>query len=212
MRTLELKTFVLGPLDNNSYLLFDDVSKEAVVIDPSFDPEPVLEAVTRNGLNLKTILLTHAHFDHIAGTTYLVQMLPARVDLALSSKDALLYKNSGGAGLYGFSLGDLPEITMDLLTIRTLYVGQEPVLVKEVPGHTPGHVLFYVPGLEAAFCGDLIFKGSIGRTDLPGGDTRTILASIRSQVLMLPPETALYPGHGPATTVAEEAAHNPFLS
>lgn len=208
---IDLATFVLGPLENNSYILSEDDSREAFIVDPSFDPVPLVQYVEQNRLIVKAILLTHAHFDHIAGVPYLVGILPASPGVALSAADAFLYAQSGGATDYGIRLGELPSITQTLVHGQKLHLGNESVEVRAVPGHTPGHVLFYIPSMEAALCGDLIFKQSIGRTDLPGGNYDTILSSIHSQVLTLPLATTLYPGHGPFTTVAEEMSTNPFL-
>lgn len=204
--------YILGPLENNSYLIFDEDSRTAYVIDPSFDPQPILETIHQEQLTLKAILLTHAHFDHVAGISTLVKMLPAPIQIALSPKDTALYKNSGGASQFSYSLGKLPKPTIALNAGLPLHLGQYQMEIREVPGHTPGHVLIYVPSLKAAYCGDLIFHHSIGRTDLPGGDYRQLLQSIRTQVFTLPPETTLFSGHGPLTTVAEEMAHNPFLA
>jgi glyoxylase-like metal-dependent hydrolase (beta-lactamase superfamily II) len=204
--------YILGPLENNSYLIFDEDSRTAYVVDPSFDPQPILETIHQEQLTLKAILLTHAHFDHLGGAGQLVKMLPAPIQIALSPKDAALYKNTGGASQFSYSLGELPKPTMALNAGQFLPLGQDQMEIREVPGHTPGHILIHVPSLKAAYCGDLIFHHSIGRTDLPGGDYRQLLQSIRTQVFTLPPETTLFPGHGPSTTVAEEMAHNPFLA
>jgi len=209
---INLMPFVLGPLENNSFLLVDENSGESMVVDPSFDAEPILTTIQERRLSVKAILLTHAHFDHIAGIPYLAAFLPQPLTIGLSSGDAAIYSNSGGAERYGFHIGELPKITLPLFHKQLLSLGTETIEVREVPGHTPGHVLFYVPSLQSALCGDLIFYRSVGRTDLPGGDFNTLVHSIRTQVFSLPPETILYPGHGPSTTVADEMSQNPFLT
>ena len=208
---INLHQFTLGPLDNNSFLLADEGSKEAFIIDPSFDPKPILDTVREQGLSVKAILLTHAHFDHIAGIGYLYALLPQPLDIGLSNLDAPLYANSGNDMLYGFNIGELPYVTLHLSHGQNLTLGSEKIAVRSVPGHTPGHVLFYIPSIGAALCGDLIFKSGVGRTDLPGGEFETLIASIQTQVFTLPCETILYPGHGPETTVMDEMDNNPFL-
>ncbi len=208
---IDVSRFILGPIDNNSFLIADSDSREAFIIDPSFDPNPILDAVNANKFLVKAILLTHAHFDHIAGVGYLNAMLPQPLDIGISSADALLYANQGNAAIYGFRLGELPPITLTLFHGQIFSLGREKIEVRAVPGHTPGHVLFYVPSISAAFCGDLIFQGGVGRTDLAGGDWDRLVESIREQVFTLPDNTVLYPGHGPSTTVANEKISNPFL-
>lgn len=203
--------FVLGPLDNNSFLLAAEESREAYIIDPSFDPELIFDAVKDRKLSVKAILLTHAHFDHIAGVGYLNALLPQPLDIAISSADAMLYANSGNAKIYGFHLGELPPVTLTLFHGQILTLGKEKIEVRAVPGHTPGHMLFYAPSMSSAFCGDLIFNGGVGRTDLPGGDWDRLVESIHTQVFTLPDNTVLYSGHGPSTTVENEKASNPFL-
>lgn len=208
---IELFQFVLGPLENNSFILKADGSREAFIVDPSFDPAPMFEHIRQNHLDILGILLTHAHFDHIAGIPYLCSVLPPPIDIFLALADEALYAQAGGARQFGIHLGELPPTTRYLSHGEHLQLGKDIIETRAVPGHTPGHMLFYLPSIEAALCGDLIFKQSIGRTDLPGGDFDTILASIHNQVLTLPPGTTLYPGHGPETTVSDEMAHNPFL-
>jgi glyoxylase-like metal-dependent hydrolase (beta-lactamase superfamily II) len=208
---IKLESFVQGPMENNCFLLFDDLSREAYIIDPSFDTAETIAFVQENQLKIKAILLTHAHFDHIAGITDLQKAYSSPFDIGLSSADEALYDQAGGAGAYHIDLGQLPAISLHLTQGQRLELGSDVIEVREVPGHTRGHVLFYVPALKAAFCGDLIFKQGVGRTDLAGGDFATLLASIHNQVLTLPGDTTLYPGHGPSTTVADEMANNPFL-
>ncbi len=209
---IKLTPFVLGPLENNSFLLVDETSGDCMIVDPSFDPEPILIAIQERHLSVKAILLTHAHFDHIAGIPYLNAFLPQPLTIGLSSGDAATYSNSGGAKQYGFHIGELPKVNLTLFDKQLLTLGTVTIEVREVPGHTPGHVLFNIRSLQTALVGDLIFYRSVGRTDLPGGDFNTLVHSIRTQVFSLPPETILYPGHGPSTTVADEMVENPFLS
>lgn len=208
--SLLIRTFVLGPLENNTYLLVDDERAEAAVIDPSFDCSPVLEAVRTQNLRLTKILLTHSHFDHIAGVSQLSQAFP-KAAIGLHPGDFDLWRQGGASALIGLQLKLEGEPTLSFYHGQQLLIGKHRLEVRQVPGHTPGHVLFYSASAGVAFCGDVIFAGSIGRTDLPGGSQEQLLHSIRAQVLTLPDDTVLYPGHGEPTTVAHERHNNPYL-
>jgi len=208
---LEIVPFVLGPLDNNTYLLADSDSGAAVIIDPASGSEAVLAEARSRGCQLQAIWMTHAHFDHFLGINEVMDALPEPVPVALHPADLNLWNTGGGAALFGMSVSRLPQPTMLLADGQELPLGASRVQVRHAPGHSPGHVLFYAPDAGAALVGDVIFRGSIGRTDLPGGSYAALLDSIRRQVLTLPPDTRLLPGHGPETTVAAERETNPFL-
>lgn len=209
---LEILNFILGPLENNSYLIACSHTGEAAIIDPSFGSETMLDEVIRRGWTVRHIWLTHAHFDHIAGVGSLTGSLQHQVSVAIHPNDHELWKRNGGASQFGFQIQPIPVPTEFLTHGQILHLGQERIEVRHTPGHTSGHVMFYSPSARACFCGDLIFQGSVGRTDLPGGDFDTLLESIRTQVLTLPPQTHLFSGHGPVTTVADESRENPFLA
>jgi hydroxyacylglutathione hydrolase len=204
----EIFRYVLGPLENNVYLLVDPESQEAALIDPSFDVEQIQDEIKAKGCHLGLVLLTHAHFDHIAGVTLAAP--PAVVGLHPADLD--LYRESGGARRFGLSVVPGPEPGLVLSHAQIVKVGAVELEVRHTPGHTPGHVIFVCQAANTAFCGDLIFAGSVGRTDFAGGSHAQLLESIRQQVFTLPKETRLLPGHGPETTVAEEMASNPFLN
>ena len=208
----EIYTFVLGSLENNSYLLVDPQSLEGVVIDPSFNSEKLLTEVQKMGVELRMVLLTHAHFDHIAGVRACSESGYPPLRVALHAADLDLYRQGGGASQFGIPVEMGPSPQVLLQNGQVLRIGSVELIVYHSPGHTQGHVIFYCPAAGAAFCGDLIFAGSVGRTDLPGGDYDQLIASIRATILVLPPKTRLYSGHGPETTVAEEIASNPFLT
>ncbi|HNT54469.1 MAG TPA: MBL fold metallo-hydrolase [Anaerolineaceae bacterium] len=207
--TLHLEVFVLGPLENNTILLADPVSRDAVVVDPGLGVVDILSDL--KPWRVKQIWLTHAHFDHFIGIRTLQQALGDDLCLGLHPADLPLYQEGGGAAQFNFQLTPGPAPTLSFGHGQILSIGSAGVTVRHTPGHSAGHVLFYVSELALALVGDLIFAGSVGRTDLPGGSQVTLLDSIRSQVLTLPPETRLIPGHGPETTVAMEAETNPFL-
>jgi glyoxylase-like metal-dependent hydrolase (beta-lactamase superfamily II) len=156
----------------------------------------------------EAILLTHAHLDHITAVGELVDRYDCPVHLHPADFD--LYRAAPGqAAMFGLHVSPQPLPDRELADRQVLRFGAIEFTVRHAPGHSPGGVVFV--GHSSAFVGDCVFAGSIGRTDLPGGDTRTLLGSIREQILSLPGDTVLYPGHGPATTVQREAASNPFL-
>ncbi len=209
--TLSIVTFTLGPLENNTFLVADEDSGLAAVVDPSFESALVVEEAARRGWQLSAIYLTHAHFDHIAGVGEIYKTCAGLCTLYLHPADLPLYQQQGSAREFGFNLGDLPAKTQPLADGQMLVLGQSQFEVRHTPGHTPGHAIFYCAEAGAAFCGDLVFAGSVGRTDLPGGSSLILMRSIRHSILSLPPVTRLLCGHGPETTVAEEMESNPFF-
>lgn len=213
--TLEIIQLTLGPMPNNVYLLGDPDSGDTVVIDPSFDAKAVLERVETLGWTLRGIWLTHGHFDHIAGAGLIANAWDPPLPVGLHPADQVWYAQDGGADRFGMSIPALPGISLTFEDGLLLGLGADQPSVAEVrhaPGHSQGHVMFYIKSLGTLLCGDVIFHQGIGRTDLPGGDLETLLNSIRTQVFSLPDETRLLPGHGPETTVGYEREHNPFLT
>lgn len=208
--TLEIVTFSIGPMENNTYLLVDPSTRQCVVVDPSFQSEQVEEARKRVGLELAAVWLTHAHFDHIVGIPALTGD-SAAVPVGLHPADLPLWRQSGGAQLFGVQVPPMPEPALLFAHGQQLTFGGMTIEVRHTPGHTPGHVLFSIPELSLALCGDVIFYHGMGRTDLPGGDFGQLIQSIHDQIFTLPPDTRLLSGHGQETTVAEEQAHNPFV-
>ena len=208
---LEIVTITLGPMDNNSYLVADSITGQAVAIDPSFESETILEAIDQRGWTLSGIWLTHAHFDHIAGVKTLLNALGPKLPIGLHPADIPLWRQGGGGRSFGLKIEPGAEPALHFDHEQILRLGSHYIEVRHTPGHTPGHVIFYSAEAEAALCGDLIFYRGVGRTDLPGGDQSTLLQSIYTQVLTLPPATRLLCGHGPETAVKDEANENPFL-
>lgn len=209
--SLVVYRMVLGLVHTNTYLLVDQNSGQAVVIDPAARGGWIAEQAAAHGWSVSAIWLTHAHFDHIAGTAGLVEAV-GPVPIALHAADLPLYRNHGGAGLFGVPLFKLPG-DPDLLLEdgTTLQVGQVNFHTRSTPGHTPGHVVFIHEEECLVLCGDLIFQGGVGRTDLPGGDWNQLVESIRSRIYSLPSQAILLPGHGEKTTVGEERNENPFV-
>jgi len=207
---------VLGPLGNNVYLLGDEDTKAAVIIDPSFESDKAVAEAVRQGWILKQIWLTHAHFDHTAGAKQVADSFSPQLPVGIH-KDAEEWMNTYGIGnSFGFEVPPVPTQRFYFRQGEFLSLDpeiNEPVVeVREAPGHSPGSVVFYCEPLEVLFCGDVIFRESIGRTDLQGGDFETLIHSIQSQVMSLPDTTTLLPGHGPESSVGYERINNPYLA
>jgi hydroxyacylglutathione hydrolase len=209
---LEIIPLVLGPVATNAYLVGETLSQTAVVVDPAWDGELIVEEAKRRGWKIEQIWLTHAHFDHIGGIAGVVKNTQPAPRIALHPADLPLYSAQGGAALFGMRIAATSEPTIRLKHGQILSLYEYTFEVRHSPGHTPGHVVFYSAAEKVMFCGDVIFWGSIGRTDLPGGDYETLMRSIQSQILTLPNETRLLSGHGGETTVGAERRYNPFLS
>jgi hydroxyacylglutathione hydrolase len=206
-----IHTLTLGPLDNNSYIVADPQTRGAAVIDPSFEPDVILSRLKDENLHLQAVWLTHAHFDHIAGTAGLLAGLSNPPQIGLHPADMPLWREGGGAHMFGYQIDPVPQPTLLLEHGQILKLGTVELEVLHTPGHSPGHVVFYAASSKVVFCGDLIFHRSVGRTDLPGASLTQLSKSIRTQVYTLPGETRLLPGHGPETSVAEERAENPYV-
>lgn len=203
--------FTLGPLENNCYLLIDSATREAALVDPSFGTARVLEFARKNDANIRQLWLTHAHFDHISGVEVAVEALPGPLTIGLHPDDLPLWNAGGGGAYFGFPTRVTSRPNLAFYHGQILMLGESSLEVRHAPGHTPGHVVFYDAAGGAALCGDVIFQGSIGRTDLPGGSQEILLNSIRKQILTLPPQTRLLSGHGSETTVEAEMRFNPYL-
>jgi hydroxyacylglutathione hydrolase len=208
---LEIVSYVLGMVETNTYLLADPASGEAAVIDPAWNGEWIVAQAEIHGWRIAHIWLTHAHFDHMAGASGLTKAINPPPPVALHPVDLDLYRMQGGAPIFGLRIEPGPTPQIELAHGQQLRVGSIDLEVRHTPGHTPGHVVFYCSSEGVLFCGDVIFQGSIGRTDLPGGDYRTLIHSIRRQILTLPEETRLLSGHGPESSVSVERIKNPFL-
>ena len=209
--SIEIISHPLGMTMTNAYLIGDSDTNEAVVIDPGWDGGKIVTDAKNRGWKLIEVWLTHGHFDHLGGVGEIASEI-SPLSVALHQEDMWLWEAKGGAALFGVQEMDPgPEPSIDLSHGQILKLGEAEFEVRHAPGHTPGHVMYYCEEIQVLFCGDVIFRSSIGRTDLPKGDHETLIESIRTQVLTLPDETRLLNGHGPETTVGFERVYNPFL-
>lgn len=203
-----LQAFVTGPLETNTYLVADRATREALVIDPGGDPGAILAFLAKERLRLRQIVNTHGHFDHISGNRALRSATGAAL-LIHEGDVPMLAQAAAQARFFMLHADNSPGPDTVLADREEIKVGSLTLRVVHTPGHSPGGITLIAP--DAAFCGDLVFFGSVGRTDLPGGSESVLLDSIRRHILTLPDETVLYPGHGPETTVGLEKRQNPFF-
>ncbi len=228
-----LEKIVVGPFQCNCSILACEKTREAIIIDPGDEADRILEIIRRDGLKPKYLLHTHAHLDHVGATEEVASQ--AHGEVCLHREDQFLYDNMAmQTALFNLPSFSVPPVKNYLEDKDVLKFGEHKIEVLHTPGHTPGSVTFYIPpvgaGLVSAlpanhlkldgqtqdlpllFTGDTLFMGSIGRTDLWGGDFGQILHSIKNKLLPFNDETQVYPGHGPETTIGAERQHNPFLT
>ncbi|MGQ0550593.1 MAG: MBL fold metallo-hydrolase [Armatimonadota bacterium] len=203
-----IETLQLGPIGTNAYIVGDPTTRRAAIVDPGDEPQRLLAVLARLSLNLELIVATHAHFDHVGAVRPLVDATGAPFFL-FEKELPVLQVTADRAAPFGITIPAPPAPDRLLREDEMLSLGGGTFRVVHTPGHSPGHMCLLGDGL--AFVGDVIFQGSIGRTDLPGGDYETLIRSIATHLLVLPDETVLYNGHGPATTVDRERRTNPFL-
>ena len=203
--------FPVGPLHCNCSIIGDEITREAMVIDPGDNIDDVLALLGKHNLQVKQIVITHAHIDHIGGAMKLRAATGAPI--LLNQNDyALLKILDVQASWIGVPTPAPVEIDQSLTTGDTVKAGSHVANILHTPGHTEGSICLYFPAEKKLIAGDTLFAGSIGRTDLPGGSMQKIMQSLHGTVLALPDETVVVPGHGPLTTIGEERESNPFLA
>jgi hydroxyacylglutathione hydrolase len=205
-----VESFPVGPLRCNCTILGDEVTHEAIVVDPGDNIPEVLSRLAKHGLTLRQIVITHAHIDHVGGAAQLKKVTGAPV--FLNQKDLqLLNMMEIQAGWLGIPTPQVAAPDASAEDGMAIGLPSLPGEVLHTPGHTPGSICLLFPEHHLLLAGDTLFAGSIGRTDLPGGDSRQILRSLRDRLLVLPDTTRVVPGHGEETTIGEERQSNPFL-
>jgi glyoxylase-like metal-dependent hydrolase (beta-lactamase superfamily II) len=207
---IEILQLPLGPLQTNCYLLGCEKTMTAAVIDPAWNGRSIAATADEKGYTISHILLTHTHFDHVGGLAELKEETNAPIYIHPEAIQMLSQANMSAA-FFGLSIPAPPPPDMMLAEGEIIQVGELSLKVLYTPGHAPGHVCFYLEAHQVLFDGDVLFQGSIGRTDLPGSDYPTLLQSITDKLLTLPDETHVLSGHGPATTIGQERWGNPFL-
>ena len=211
---MKIARLIFNPLQENTYVVWDD-TLEAVVIDAgnmSEKENATLEQfLSERGLKPVYALNTHGHFDHLMGVEFLRSRYGAK--FAVSSKDKFLVESAKqNAAMFGIGGGNIIEvIDVDLEGMESIKFGQTELQIITTPGHTPGHVVFYEPQAKVLFTGDTLFRESIGRTDLPGGDYSWIMNSILEKIIPLGDDVKLYPGHGETSDIGHESMYNPFV-
>jgi glyoxylase-like metal-dependent hydrolase (beta-lactamase superfamily II) len=205
---LIIKALVVGPLASNCYIVASE-DREGIIIDPGADATEIMKEVIKLKLEIKYIVLTHGHIDHIGALKEIKEATSAKIAVHTEDVDSL-QKQSLIAEQFGISFQDPPSADLLLKDGDIINIGTEYFSVLHTPGHSPGSICLYGEGI--LFSGDTLFNFGIGRYDLPGGDYYQLINGISSKLMVLPDETSVYPGHGPATTIGTERKSNPFLN
>lgn len=201
-------TLPTGPLDVNCYIVGCEITRKAAVVDPGGDVDRILALLAKHHLQVEWIINTHGHFDHIGGNRQLVEKTGAELMIHHADR-SLLARGGEHAAAFGLSTDSSPEPSRELAHGDILKLGELSFQVIHTPGHSPGGICLLIN--DVLIVGDTLFAGSIGRTDLPGGDYQLLINNIKQKLLVLPDTTRVYPGHGPMTTIGLEKQQNPFL-
>lgn len=213
---MKIQSFEFNLFGVNTYIIFDTNTCEAAIVDPGMTTERecarIDSYIENNGLHVKYLINTHMHIDHLFGDEYIAKKYGTGI--SASTDDSILSSRIAEQARMFHLRTDMPEalnVATPLKDGDRLMLGAEPIDVLAVPGHSPGSIALYCPESKFVITGDALFRNSIGRTDLPGGNYSQLISSITKKLMSLPPDTTVYPGHGPSTTIASELRHNPFL-
>lgn len=210
---MNIKRLVFNPFRENTYLVWDD-TLEAIIIDAGnmseAENEHLRTVVEELGLNVVMAVNTHGHFDHTQGVMYVTKQFGAK--FVCSGEDKFLMASDSSATMYGLKCNPVPEIDIDLSKVESISFGNTTLRIIKTPGHTPGHVSLYNAEAKVLFTGDTLFRESIGRTDLPGGDYSWIMKSILEEIIPLGNDVKIYPGHEESSTIGHETLYNPFVT
>lgn len=213
---MKIQSFEFNMFGVNTYIISDTATREAAVVDPGMtaarECARIDNYIESNGLRVKYLINTHMHIDHLFGDEYIEEKYG--VGISASTDDSILSSRIAEQARMFRLRTDMPEmlkVDNPLKNGDRLMLGSEPIDIIAVPGHSPGSIALYCPESKFVVTGDALFKNSIGRTDLPGGSHEQLISSITKRLLTLPPDTTVYPGHGPSTTIESELRHNPFL-
>ena len=205
-----LEMLTVGPFQENCYLIGDEASGVGAVVDPGDEAARIAMAVEQTGLEIGSIIVTHAHIDHVGGVAALVDEYACPV-LMHAEAEPMLEQLPTQALMMGLRFGKIPTVDRHIGEEETLEIGDLRLRPLYTPGHAPGHLAFYIEDEGLVLSGDALFAGSVGRVDLPGGSMEVLMRSIEERLMTLPDETRVYPGHGPQTEIGSERATNPFL-
>ena len=211
---LKIKSFVFSPIEENTYLLYNEFN-DCIIIDPGcYFPEEKDEIkafITQSGLTPRMLLNTHCHLDHVFGNKYVAETYNLTLQLHKDEKMLLDYAPTSGL-MYNMPFDNYVGEFIYLKQGDIVKLGDDELIVIEAPGHSPGHICFYCKKQNFIISGDVLFNRSVGRTDLPGGNHETLIKNIKEKLFVLPDETVVYSGHGDTTTIGAEKKHNPFTN
>lgn len=205
---MKIATLVVGPIEENCYIVFDEASKEAIIIDPGAEADVIIECIRDNGLHPQMIVNTHGHNDHVGAVAAIKQAFHIPFCMHSDDEEWLHAPLSEMLQLHG---GDGLVIDIPLTDRKVVRGAATAFTVIHTPGHTRGGCVLFFQNEKVAFTGDTLFKGTVGRTDFPGGSFDAICDSVRNKLAVLPDDCILYPGHGPKSTMGFERAHNPYV-
>ena len=206
---MQIETIVVSPFETNCYLVWDEGDRKGVVIDPGDEDKKILERAKKKGVEIEAILLTHGHADHIAAVQPIKEKLKIPIYIGRGDEAMLESPSANVSAFFGFQI-TCPPADHILGDGDSLKIGSMTFSIIATPGHSPGGICYFAE--RYLFCGDTLFNGSVGRTDLPGGNYQQLIDSIDRNILTLPDEIICYPGHGPFTSVGQERKSNPFLT